>query len=426
MIVRRERPEDHAAVQALHRAAFATDPVTGAVRAADDVPEVRLVDRLRGDPGFLPHLSLVAVDEGDVVGHGIATRGWLEPFGTPVLGLGPLGVRPDRQGCRVGAAPTGEGSAAAAHLALADRHLAPARERAAGDGHPRATERAHPAAQRVHLGGAEVPRQLHDVGAQLLQRHLALVVADDDVVDGGLADDPGDLLLLLRDQATDPAGHSFADEDDPRPAQHPVHRVHLRGAGHARADPPVPAHALEHPRGRPRLALHLPVGRALGPAAEDDQRGQGAEEHRQRDEHERRAEQDADELDDGGDRDEPDQHDPRELGIVLPRQGVGLLDHASLAAELADPADLGLPVLVQLGCLAGLAGRRRGLAGGGGPGRGGTGSPAAPTVLRGAPGAAARGGGVRGPAACHVPRIGAVDGAASDAPGGVAVISPGG
>ena len=102
MIVRRERPEDHAAVRALHGAAFATDPATGAARAADDVPEVRLVDALREDPGFLPHLSLVAVDGGEVVGHGIATRGWLEPFGTPVLGLGPLGVRPDRQGSGVG------------------------------------------------------------------------------------------------------------------------------------------------------------------------------------------------------------------------------------------------------------------------------------------------------------------------------------
>ena len=34
----------------------------------------------------------------------IATRGWLEPFGTPVLGLGPLGVRPDRQRGGVGTA----------------------------------------------------------------------------------------------------------------------------------------------------------------------------------------------------------------------------------------------------------------------------------------------------------------------------------
>ena len=90
MIVRRERPAGHDAVRALHAAAFAPSTV-----------EARLVDELREDPGFLPHLSLVAVD-GDVVGHVLATRGWLEPFGTPVLGLGPLGVRPDRQGRGVG------------------------------------------------------------------------------------------------------------------------------------------------------------------------------------------------------------------------------------------------------------------------------------------------------------------------------------
>lgn len=84
--VRRERPPDAAAVRALHRAAFGTDA------------EARLVDELREDAGFLPHLSLVAVDGADVVGHVIATRGWVEPLGAAALGLGPLGVRPDRQG----------------------------------------------------------------------------------------------------------------------------------------------------------------------------------------------------------------------------------------------------------------------------------------------------------------------------------------
>jgi putative acetyltransferase len=95
MIVRRERPGDHAAVRAVHTAAFAS--VDGR-----DVVEARLVDELREDPGFLPHLSLVAGEGSDVVGHVIATRGWLEPLGHPVLGLGPLGVRPDRQRTGVG------------------------------------------------------------------------------------------------------------------------------------------------------------------------------------------------------------------------------------------------------------------------------------------------------------------------------------
>ena len=85
MIVRRERPSDSAAVAAVHRAAFPT-PV-----------EARLTDELREDAGFLPHLSLVAVDGGDVVGHVLATRGWIELLGAPALGLGPLGVLPHRQ-----------------------------------------------------------------------------------------------------------------------------------------------------------------------------------------------------------------------------------------------------------------------------------------------------------------------------------------
>jgi predicted N-acetyltransferase YhbS len=90
LIVRREQPRDHDAVRTLHERAFG--------RAV----EAQLVDELREDAGFLPHLSLVARDGGDVIGHVIATRGWLEPFGTPVLGLGPLGVRPDRQRTGVG------------------------------------------------------------------------------------------------------------------------------------------------------------------------------------------------------------------------------------------------------------------------------------------------------------------------------------
>jgi putative acetyltransferase len=92
VIVRREHPRDHGAVRALHEAAFGR-PV-----------EARLLDELREDAGFLPHLSLVAVDGGRIVGHVIATRGWLEPLGAPVLGLGPLGVLPEMQGHGVGTA----------------------------------------------------------------------------------------------------------------------------------------------------------------------------------------------------------------------------------------------------------------------------------------------------------------------------------
>ncbi|SDF53033.1 putative acetyltransferase [Blastococcus aurantiacus] len=102
MIIRRERPRDHDAVRAVHLAAFTRDPVSGTVRAPEDVVEARLVDELREDAGFLPHLSLVAVVDDVVTGHVLATRGWLEPAGAPVLGLGPLGVLPGAQGRGVG------------------------------------------------------------------------------------------------------------------------------------------------------------------------------------------------------------------------------------------------------------------------------------------------------------------------------------
>ena len=100
MIVRREQPRDHDAVRAVHRAAFRP----AGVPAGGDVVEARLTDELREDAGFLPHLSLVAVVDGAVAGHVIATRGWIEPLGVPALGLGPLGVLPSRQRTGVGTA----------------------------------------------------------------------------------------------------------------------------------------------------------------------------------------------------------------------------------------------------------------------------------------------------------------------------------
>ncbi|MGZ4623822.1 MAG: GNAT family N-acetyltransferase [Blastococcus sp.] len=93
MHIRREQPADHDAVRAVHRAAFGPPGRDPAV----EVVEARLTDELRDDVAFLPHLSLVAVVDDAVVGHVLATRGWLGPSGVPVLGLGPLGVAPAAQ-----------------------------------------------------------------------------------------------------------------------------------------------------------------------------------------------------------------------------------------------------------------------------------------------------------------------------------------
>lgn len=90
VLIRREVPDDVAAIDAVHRAAF------------DGEVEAKLVTALRADAGWLPALSLVAVDEDTVVGHVVCTRATVGDV--PVLGLGPLGVLPERQRGGVGAA----------------------------------------------------------------------------------------------------------------------------------------------------------------------------------------------------------------------------------------------------------------------------------------------------------------------------------
>lgn len=95
MIVRRERPEDVPTVRSVVAAAF--DNGDGKVPV-----EVGLLDRLRADGGWLPQLSLVAQDAGEIVGHVVATRGRVGD--RPALGVGPVAVRPDRQGRGVGTA----------------------------------------------------------------------------------------------------------------------------------------------------------------------------------------------------------------------------------------------------------------------------------------------------------------------------------
>ena len=100
MLVRRELPGDEASIRAVTAAAFA--------RPGEDVPvEAPLVDWLRASAAWIPELSLVAVDPdggpgGEIAGHVVCTRGTVGA--APVLALGPLSVRPDRQRSGVGQA----------------------------------------------------------------------------------------------------------------------------------------------------------------------------------------------------------------------------------------------------------------------------------------------------------------------------------
>jgi putative acetyltransferase len=89
--VRDERPEDREAVRRVEEAAF------GRTEEAD------IVDALRGDPAWA--LSLVAVADGEIVGHLLLSRG------DRAMTLGPLAVLPEHQRSGVGAALMREGLA---------------------------------------------------------------------------------------------------------------------------------------------------------------------------------------------------------------------------------------------------------------------------------------------------------------------------
>ena len=95
VIVRRELTEDHAAIFAVHAAAFARP-------GAGEVPEAKLVDTLRGDGDVIPALALVALINDEVVGHVLCSRAAIDSL--PCVGLGPLGVLPAYQRRGVGQA----------------------------------------------------------------------------------------------------------------------------------------------------------------------------------------------------------------------------------------------------------------------------------------------------------------------------------
>ena len=102
IVIRSEAPEDAPSIRSLTDAAFAPSTVEG-----------RIVDALRDDTAaWIPDLSIVAADDldgGRIVGHCVTTIGSLHARGdaadvSPILGLGPISVAPERQGERIGTA----------------------------------------------------------------------------------------------------------------------------------------------------------------------------------------------------------------------------------------------------------------------------------------------------------------------------------
>jgi putative acetyltransferase len=99
VLIRREVEADGPVVRAIHVAAFDHPESAGA-----EPVEARLLDELRADGDVVPALSLVAVQDGAVVGHVVCSPASIGGADAQVLGLGPIGVVPHLQGRGVGTA----------------------------------------------------------------------------------------------------------------------------------------------------------------------------------------------------------------------------------------------------------------------------------------------------------------------------------
>lgn len=107
MTIRQETEKDHQKVYEVIKTAFA-----GAEHS--DGSEQELVTALRKSAAFVPELSLVAEQDGNIVGHILFTKAAVG--GRTVLALAPLAVLPAYQGQGIGAALIREGHRIAAEL----------------------------------------------------------------------------------------------------------------------------------------------------------------------------------------------------------------------------------------------------------------------------------------------------------------------
>ncbi|HEY3183185.1 MAG TPA: N-acetyltransferase [Gaiellaceae bacterium] len=94
MEIRVESPDDFAAIGEVVEAAFGKQD------------EVRLVDAVRASDGYVPELSLVAVDGAEIVGHVMLSYVGLDGSDRRLLELAPLAVAPARQHEGIGGALT--------------------------------------------------------------------------------------------------------------------------------------------------------------------------------------------------------------------------------------------------------------------------------------------------------------------------------
>ena len=101
LLLRNETPEDRDAILALTAEAFAISPATGLPAEGEPV-EVKVLHALFDAKEYLPGFSVVAVLDGEIVGHVISTRGWVGEH--ELLGLGPIAVTPRLQRQGIGSA----------------------------------------------------------------------------------------------------------------------------------------------------------------------------------------------------------------------------------------------------------------------------------------------------------------------------------
>ena len=82
--IRPEEPPDIPAIEEVHRSAFGGEV------------EARIVEAVRASAGFIPGLSLVAVEDGRVVGHALLSPVEIRTAssGIPALALAPVAVLP--------------------------------------------------------------------------------------------------------------------------------------------------------------------------------------------------------------------------------------------------------------------------------------------------------------------------------------------
>ena len=92
MIVRAETPDDHDTIRQIVDEAFG-DTITS-----------KIVDGIRASDRFVPELSLVAVSEGQSLGHVISSYVDVVPGTSRVLQVGPLAVVPLQQRHGIGTA----------------------------------------------------------------------------------------------------------------------------------------------------------------------------------------------------------------------------------------------------------------------------------------------------------------------------------